>query len=462
MAKGSDKAASGDTAFTRELRRKFIASAMVAVALVLVGIVVGLDWAVYSRLCSRADAQLEALAESGGSFEKLIGEGSIAPSDGGDPAAQGEGASSGQSSGQTDAAEDGGAQPPATTGIDLDDQFGFSEETPYEMRFFVVSLDEDGEVVSVDVTRIVSVSSSEAADLAQAVSSGSSTSGFSGNLRYLIEEQDDGTTLCLFLDCSRDLASFHSVVLASVIVAAGALVLVFVLVFFFSKRAVAPVVESYERQRRFITDASHDLKTPLAVIDSSADVLEIENGPSEWIDSIHSQVERMSDLTNKLVVLARMDEGSDTLSPTDFDLAELASKVADDFDPVAVAGDHEIVCDASEKVPCHADIAMVEQAISLLIDNALKYSPDGAPVSITCARARKGKASVSVENPCEPLEPGDHAELFERFYRSDESRTSGSGHGIGLAVVRAIAEAHGGRVEATSPDGASLRITITL
>ena len=471
----------GAPGIVRELRRKFVVSAMAAVALVLVGIVVALDVTYYVRLVSRADAQLEAVVASGGSLEALVdqGFGRQPPMQAQSPAglqqagaspegsaARSQDASAASSSSAADApavVRQGQAGSPLGHGLlsALFGDAGFSAETPYEMRFFTVTIGADGAVESVDVSRIASVDEAQAAQLALEAQDAGSSSGFLGGRRYLVSAADGSTTVA-FLDCTQNLASFRSLLVMSVLAVVLATGLVFVLVLAFSRRALAPVAESYRRQRRFITDASHDLKTPLAVIGASTDVIEIESGPSEWTRSIRHQVQRMTDLTNELVTLARMDEGAGSLSPADFDLAALARKVSLDFEPVAVATGREILCDAPEALPCRADPALLEQAVSLLVDNALKYSTEGSTVRVEVRPGRAGRSRVTVENACGPVDAGEHPELFDRFYRSDESRASSEGHGIGLAVVRAIAEAHGGSVSAESPDGASMRFVMVL
>ncbi|MGI6230156.1 MAG: sensor histidine kinase [Tractidigestivibacter sp.] len=444
------------------MRRKFIVSAMLAVSLVLVGIVAAINIVYYMRITNRADAQLEVVADSGGSFDSLVNRfsGDKPAGDDGGPGASRED----QTSDQQASSEDSSGES-SSVGDVLANGLDFTAETPYEMRYFSVIFTSSGEVASCDVSRIATVDETSAVAIAQALLDSGAQSGdkgYEGDLRYMVAESSDGSTSVVFLDCSRDLSSMRSLLLASIVVLVVALILVLALVIVFSKRALAPVEESYARQRRFITDASHDLKTPLAVIGSSADVIEIVDGPSEWVDSIRHQVNRMTDLTNKLVMLARMDEGGDTLTLVDFNLSALVHKVVEDFEPVAVANGRTIECEAPEELPVNADQNMVEQALSLLVDNALKYSTEGSTVHVSCEPLRRGHVRIAVENPCEAVAQGDHPELFERFYRSDSARGSSGGHGIGLAVVRAVAEAHGGSVSATSPDGQSMRFTLDL
>ncbi|MGI6755557.1 MAG: sensor histidine kinase [Atopobiaceae bacterium] len=421
----------------RSLRKKFVMSAMVAVACVLAAIVAALDLVSYHNLVSRADTQLEAIAQSGGGFDALV-----------------------QDSKRPPAREGGGPAPQS---------MGFSAETPYEMRFFSVTLTADGQVISSDTDRVVSLTDDEAQALAQEVvgTTPTSTSGFKGVYRYSVTEQQDGTYLAAFLDCNRDLASFRSLMLAGIVVALVAWLAVFLLVVVLSRRAVAPVEDAYMRQRRFITDASHDLKTPLSVIGSSVDVIEIESGSSEWTHAIHEQVDRMSDLVSKLVMLSRMDEGDAALSLDTCNVDELLGGIALDFSPKARAADLAIELLGEKNLQVEADPALLYQALSLLMDNALTYAPAHTTVTLARAAASHARVKIQVANDAPQLGEGAHPELFERFYRADASRTSTDeegarqGHGIGLAVVRSIAEAHGGTVDAHVSDGV-LTITLTL
>jgi len=512
----------------RELRRKFIVSAMLAVGLVVLSIVAVINVASWINARNSADAQLEVLASSGGSFEGMLRlrqleegadaslmnglvDGGLAPHGQGQQppatesqadAAQGQqppatespadatadaGAAQDQqppaSGTEADAAQgattDAGTAPGATTDATtelrdgnppfghrrFDDLHGgMTAETPYEMRFFVVRV-ADGAPVSVDTSRIVSVDEAQASELALQVAVSGPGSGTLDTWRYLVaNETDDAgneTLACYFLDCTRDHNRIRSLLLASAAIAVGGLLLVLVLVVLFSQRVVAPVADSYARQRRFITNASHDLKTPLAVIQSDVEVIEMLEGPGEWTDSIRHQVGRLTDLTNKLVMLSRMDEGMENVHPADFDLEAVVETVAHEFDPVAATQGKRIRVAAEPRLTAHADASLVDQLLHLLLDNALKYSSDGATIDLRAGRERN-RCVIRVANPVDQIEPGSHDELFERFSRADSARSSSGGHGIGLAVVRAIAEAHGGDAHCASADGHSIEFVVRL
>ena len=224
------------------------------------------------------------------------------------------------------------------------------------------------------------------------------------------------------------------------------------------------MVESYSKQKRFITDASHEIKTPLAVIDAANEVQEIENGESEWTQSIHEQVARLTALTERLVFLARMDEGSAGFTMTSIDLSEAVDKAAAPFESVAVSRGKRLSTSIASGVRTHADAAAVAQMVELLLDNATRYASEGSVIELSLRAASrgqgKGAAELVVSNAVDELPEGDLDRLFDRFYRADVSRSSKTGgSGVGLSVVRAIAEAHGG---SASVCGHGNQITFTV
>ena len=293
-----------------------------------------------------------------------------------------------------------------------------------------------------------------------------SARGTMGDYRYLVTSVS-GTRLAVFLNVHDELASQRSFLRASALTGVVGVLAFACLIVPFSFAVSAPVERAQRAQRRFVTDASHELRTPIAIISSATDVVEIDAGESEWTRSIHNQTRRLARLTDRLVMLSRADEGADALRLADVDLSALVREMAGDFEAVAYSRGKHVETHVADDVTCRVDEAMTRQVVSTLLDNALKYSADASTVAVSLAPARHGMATLTVTNAVVRIEPGAHPELFERFYRADASRSSGSGgtcagHGIGLAIVRAVAEAHGGDATARSDDGRSLTITVTL
>lgn len=306
---------------------------------------------------------------------------------------------------------------------------------------------------STDASRIAAVDSAGAQELSEAAYKSGAHEGFELGYRYRVIENSDGSYLVVFLDRGRDISAFYSLVRISLLVAGVAWIAVGVLLGALSGRAVAPIAEAYARQRRFITDASHDLKTPLAVISSSADVIELENGTSEWTNTIHEQVARMSELVNKLVLLSRMDEGERSLVISEVQVKDMLDTIASEFGAPTRTTGHSIEVSCESSVVCWTDASLLHQAMSLPVDNALKYAPENTAVTLYAGKKSRNRVQISVSNIAPNLRDGGHDELFDRFYRSDQARTCSGGHGIGLAVVRAIVQVHDGSVHAKVENG---------
>lgn len=435
-ASSSKGRANSVDALGRRLRRKFILVAMGAVTVVLTLIIAGINIVNYSHVCKMADARLDYILASKDGID--WGDESKA-----EPA-------NGKDAGDSQA------------GVRIRHFEGMTAESPFDTRYFTVTIDA-GQVADVNTARIAAVGAKRAASIAARLHAKGWTSGFSGNYRYTTDVQDDEITY-VFVDCSRELASFHSFLSASVAISCIGWLAVLAIVTVASGAVIRPMVESYSKQKRFITDASHEIKTPLAVIDAANEVQEIESGESEWTQSIHEQVARLTALTERLVFLARMDEGSAGFTMASIDLSEAVDKAAAPFESVAVSRGKRLSMSVATGVRAHADAAAVTQVVELLLDNATRYASEGSVIELSLRAvsrgAGKGSAELVVSNAVDELPEGDLDRLFDRFYRADVSRSSKTGgSGVGLSVVRAIAEAHGGSATVSGHDH---QITFTL
>lgn len=435
-ASSSKGRANSVDALGRRLRRKFILVAMGAVTVVLTLIIAGINIVNYSHVCKMADARLNYI---------LAGKGSI---DWGD-----------ESKAEPANGKDAGD---SQAGVRIRHFEGMTAESPFDTRYFTVTIDA-GQVADVNTARIAAVGAKRAASIAARLHAKGWTSGFSGNYRYTTDVQDDEITY-VFVDCSRELASFHSFLSASVAISCIGWLAVLAIVAGASGAVIRPMVESYSKQKRFITDASHEIKTPLAVIDAANEVQEIESGESEWTQSIHEQVARLTALTERLVFLARMDEGSAGFTMATIDLSEAVDTAATPFESVAVSRGKRLSTSIACGVRAHADAAAVAQVVELLLDNATRYASEGSVIELSLRAVSrvqgKGATELVVSNAVDELPEGDLDRLFDRFYRADVSRSSKTGgSGVGLSVVRAIAEAHGG---SASVCGHGNQITFTV
>ena len=283
------------------------------------------------------------------------------------------------------------------------------------------------------------------------------TSGFIGSYRFLKAETNVGN-LILFLNCQREIDSYESFVRNSILISIIVIISVFILIVLVSKKVIAPIQQSYLKQKQFITGASHELKTPLAIISSNADVLEMENGTSKWTTNIHNQVDRLTSLVNSLVVFSRMEE-KDTVERTSFDLTEVLKSRIEDFDELANFQKKYIATDIDTNLNYYGEKDSIVQLMDILLENAIKYAPEDSDIWVSLKKNRK-HAILKVSNKA-TVQKGDLSKVFDRFYRLDESRNSHvKGYGIGLSMAQLIAEKHKETIRAYAPEDGIFKIEV--
>ncbi|MGE4277753.1 MAG: sensor histidine kinase [Lawsonibacter sp.] len=338
----------------------------------------------------------------------------------------------------------------------------FNPETPYSTRYFVLRYDEAGTLAGTDMRHIISVTEEDVDTYLSIALDHGEGFGYSGSYKYYVASTGSDRYMAIFLDCHQELHSMRMFALYSMLVVAGCVVLVYILVLTFSKRAIDPVVKSVEKQKQFITDASHELKTPLTVITTSLKVLEMEVGRQKWIDKAQAQADKMRDLVNDLITLSRLDEEKPALQLADFDLSSAVTETAESFRDFAAAQGHVLEIVVSPGLTYRGDEYAIRQLVSILLDNAVKYAAEGGPIRLTLEPAKKG-AVMRVFNSCQGLDSVELDKLFDRFYRADKSRSKQTGgFGVGLSIARSIAEAHKGSIRAECPDAHSIQFTVGL
>lgn len=336
----------------------------------------------------------------------------------------------------------------------IDGSHGFiTPETRFSTRYFTVTVDSDtGKGISADLEFIYSVSEDEALALAESVN-GAKTRGWRSHYRYNVFSDSDKTCV-IFIDGSMSISSLlqTTVITATVLTVCAALVIILVVVI--SSRTMRPIVESYEKQRRFITDANHELKTPLTLILADIDIAESEIGGNEWLDDIRSEGMRMTELVNQLVALSRMDEESNSLHMTDVPLGELCAERASDFAALAKAKNISFISDIDTDAVCNGDAEMLHRLVSILLDNAVKYCDAEGEIRFVL-KMRRSSACLTVENTFRDVDKLDLSRIFDRFYRADEARSS-SGYGVGLSIAKAVTESHRGDICAYRKDASHI------
>lgn len=335
------------------------------------------------------------------------------------------------------------------------------EEANYMTRFFIVAVDSENLIIATSMEYVASITEAEAVAYTNEAMSQDSSRGYLDGYRYSKMKYDDATVI-VFLNSSREVQYMNTLLYLTLAVSGGSLILVFILVLLLSGKVIKPMEQNIELQKRFITDASHELKTPLTSISTSLDVLEMEHGSDEWTDNIRSQVGRMKGLVGEMVTLSRLDEVKPAQIKENIDLSGAAWEIIEVYMPQAKAQSKIIKTDIEDNVIISGDKNSVQQMLSVLIDNAVKYSDGREPVMISLKKNRN-KAKLVIYNSCNYDKVPDTDRLFDRFYRPDESRNqSTGGNGIGLAIAKSAAESHGGRISASCPDGKSMTITVEL
>ena len=402
----------------QKIKIRFITVAMAALFVLLAVIVTGMNMINYNSIVRDADIKLEMLSQNKGRFPEF-------------------------------SPDKRRPIPP-----------GMTPETPYELRYFSVLLTETGELVHSDTSRIKAIDNASAVAYAKKALKEPGSNAFIGNYRFAMSAE--GSVLRItFLDCSRDVYAFRSFLISSICMALVGYLIFFFVILFFSNRIIKPVTESYEKQKQFITDAGHEIKTPLAIIKADVDVLEMEYGENEWLDGIQAQVKRLSSLTNDLVYLSRMEETETKLQMIEFPFSDVILEAAQAFHAIAQAQGKDFRCDVEPMLSLNGNEKSIRQLVNILIDNAMKYSPEGGIVSLS-VHAQNRSLCLSVFNTTiDPIEKQNLSHIFERFYRMDSSRSSQTGgYGIGLSVAKAIVSAHNGRISAATQDGHSLQINV--
>ena len=331
--------------------------------------------------------------------------------------------------------------------------FQVTLETPFETRYVVVRLTGQREVAEVDMEHIAALDREKVIQQVEQILDGGKSSGYSGYYRYQVfDDGEEGQTIVV-LDCFLQLQAANNVLRLTLLASLACIAIVFLLLVFLSRRVVRPFAENLEKQRRFVTDASHELKTPLAIISANTGLLSASLGENRWLESTRAQVGRLDRLIGHLVELARTEEAltEEELQPVD--LSGAVTGQMEDYRLLAQTSGKELESDVAPGVTVRGAADNLKRLCTLLLDNAVKYCDSGGTIRLTLAQ-RGRWAVLSIANPCAGLDPAQLPRLFDRFYRADASRSRDTGgYGIGLSTARAIVGRHRGRLTAKSEDG---------
>lgn len=319
----------------------------------------------------------------------------------------------------------------------------YSKEVPYMIRFFSVEYDNDGNT-NLYQDYIASLSNDDALEYGETIKESNNTKGYYKGYRYL-KKIDSDKTIILFLNSEREIQMMKTLLIITIIIALLSLIVVFILVTIFSKYAIAPYMKNMEAQKQFITNASHELKTPLTSISTSADVLNMEYENNEWVKNIQDQSNKLSKLINNLVTLSRLEEEKPFMNKTSFSISDALWETSEPFISLYKANGKIFNQSIEENLIYEGDKQSFQQCISILLDNANKYSPVNDDIKLIACKKGK-KIQISIENTCkEKIE--DLNKLFDRFYRNDVSHSNTiSGSGVGLSIAKATIEKLNGKI----------------
>lgn len=350
--------------------------------------------------------------------------------------------------------------------IQLDNKARTSSQ-PFETRYFSVLTNSAGTIREVDSSQLLAVNEDALESIQKKAERKLSKDGkcaFIEDFRCTRVTEKSGTRY-IYLDCSRSLDNFRAFRNVSILVCLIGVTIISALIIFFSGKILRPVAESYEKQQRFITDAGHEIRTPLTIINADISVLEMEqegDEPNEWLEDIRQQTRRLSNLTEELVYLTRMEEVQKTsVNMKRLNFSKIVGDVAHSFESRALVSEKKYDCSVSEDLFLRGDESALRKLVSILLDNAFKYSSDSGDIRLRFYRQGKN-IFLTVSNSVDEIPKDSIPHLFDRFYRADSSRNSETGgHGIGLSIAQAVVRAHGGKIVAYTPDGKTLRITAT-
>lgn len=336
-----------------------------------------------------------------------------------------------------------------------------SRESRYMTRYFSVYLDENGSVFRVSTDFVSSVSEEDAVEYAKEVLKKSRKTGFLGEYRYIRDESEAGSRI-IFLNAAKELQFLKTLLLVSCLVGMLSLGIVFVLVYLFSGRAARPYIQNIEKQKQFITDASHELKTPLASVSASADVLAMEYEDNEWIRNIQKQTVRLSRLVGDLVILSRLDETDYLPDQSRFSFSDAVWETIEPFASRMKAEGKKFSHQIEDDVFFFGDEMLIRRMISILLDNAVKYSGPNGYVQLKLYR-RHHSIVLEILNTCDIDSEIEISRLFERFYRPDQSRSLDTGGtGIGLSIAEAAVKAHKGKISVKCEEGKLICFKVVL
>ena len=441
----------------RRLRQRMILLVLIGLLLASAGVVTAINWMNWNSLAIQADAVLDLLAENGGQR----------------PLSQKRVSLDGTWGNRTDtpSAKPESTQPPDRTrdGTELQNRAKYRNNTDMMnavslSNYYTITLDAENRVTAWQSDRAELYQDEEINQLAASVLQGGKTSGRLGTQFYRLVDTagDFSQRMLIVVDRRLEIQNAQGVLWVTVMVALAEDALLSLAAVWLIHRLVKPVNEAMEKQKQFVWDASHELKTPLAVISANAEALAGEVGDNKSLAYIQSEVKRTDGLIQNLLTLARMEKGTVKAERKPFDLSRALLEVALPFESAIFETGKELTMDIPDGVTCGGDVDMIKQLTVILLSNAQKYSDDGGKISVTLET--KGERRVlKVHNTGHAIPAEAQERIFDRFYRVDSSHNREiEGNGLGLAIAKSIVEAHKGKITVHSAEGEGTTFTVIL
>ena len=322
----------------------------------------------------------------------------------------------------------------------------------YATRYFSVIFDRQNNVADIKADRIASVDLQQAKQYALAVSKNTFSFGSIGNYYYQVSKQKN-RTIVVFVDSTNQIRLTNRILYMALILLGFGSIISFLVLRALSYKVIAPEIRKAEQQKQFITNASHELKTPLAVIKANTQVQEMMNGKDEWSESTMHQVDRMTGLIQNLVTIVRAEEKEDAGDRTDTDISEAIRDTVKSYAPVAENAGETLNQNIGDGIHMNAVESQIRQLATLLIDNAIKYCDEKGTIDVTVIQKGRG-IRLSVSNSYADGKNVDYSKFFERFYRADQSHNvDKGGYGIGLSIAESLVKQYNGSINASWKDG---------
>ena len=338
-------------------------------------------------------------------------------------------------------------------------KYSGNREMFFTTRFCVIDLDVNKQITNIYSDKISAISDDEIKEYTEKILKRDKLSGWINEYKYKLSESKDGYMLVI-LDGSVVKQSNWSIFTTSILVSTISYLIVLFIIALFSKKVIKPIAEGYEKQKQFITDASHELKTPLTIISANSEILEMTYGNDDWIKGIEKQAERMRDLVNNLVVLTKMDEEKQTIIYKEFSVSDAVYDTAMAFEGLCKKNKKKLNIDIDQDINMKGDESEFRKLISILLDNAVKYCDEYGNIYV---KLKKDKHIVmSVKNSYKDVSKIELNRLFDRFYRVDRARTRNGSYGLGLAIAQAIIDRHKGKVKVINIDDKMIGFEVKL